>query len=340
MAKALIYAERSITLGEIDDVAIGPDDVAVEVAFTGICGTDLHIYHGDMDARVPKPLVPGHEMSGRIAEVGSAVSGWSIGQAVTVIPTVTCGACPACDAGNSHVCHRLSFLGIDAAGSMQSRWVVPAANLVALPESLDLQAAALVEPLAVAVHDVRRAGLHVGERVLVVGGGPVGLLIALVAKHEGAEVVLSEMDAGRRAAAEQLGLTTLDPAQVEVPAELHRLTGDRGADVAFEVSGSVRGVEAAVHSLAVRGRLVMVAIHSKPIEVDLFRFFWRELTLIGARLYDRSDYERAIELASDGSIPVAELITGVVTMEVADEAYRSLEAGQGMKILIDCQSAG
>ncbi len=340
MTEALMYAGGRISLGVVEDVPVGPDDVAIEVAYTGICGTDLHIYHGDMDARVPDPLIPGHEMSGRIAEVGAAVTGWSAGQPVTVIPIASCGSCPACSEGNSHVCHRLSLLGIDEAGSMQSRWVVPAANLVALPDSLDLRSAALVEPLAVAVHDVRRAEVRSGEHVLVVGGGPVGLLIALVAQQEGAEVVLSEIDAGRRSAAERLGLKTLDPGEVDVAEEMHRITGDRGADVSFEVSGSVRGVDSAVNALAVRGRLVMVAIHPKPVEVNLFRFFWRELTLIGARLYERRDYERAIELASAGAVPVGELVTGVLTMDAGEEAYRSLEAGQGMKILIDCQSAG
>lgn len=340
MTAALTYARSSLTLTDVAPAPCGPGEVAVEVHYTGICGTDLHIFHGDMDARVPDPLIPGHEMSGRISEVAADVDGWSVGQPVTVVPTRSCGACPACETGHRHICHRLVFLGIDATGSMQSRWVVPAENLVALPDELALREAALVEPLAVAVHDVRRSGVGPGERVLVVGGGPVGVLIALVARHEGADVVLSEMDAGRRARAEELGLRTLDPAGVDVPAEVTAWTEGAGADVAFEVSGAARGVDAAVQSLAVRGRLVMVAIHPKPCEVDLFRFFWRELQLIGARLYDRSDFERAVELAASGAVPVASLISDVVTLDRAEQAYRTLEAGQGMKILVDCQRSG
>ena len=337
MTDALLYADGSISTGIVPDLQLGPDDVAVAVAYTGICGTDLHIFHGDMDARVPKPLVPGHEMSGRIAECGSAVTGFEVGQPVTVMPIVSCGDCPACRDGNAHICHTLRVLGVDGAGSMQSRWVVPATNLLPLPESLDLKSAALVEPLAVAVHDVRRGGVEAGDHVLVVGGGPIGLLIALVAKHEGADVRLSEMDAERRRAAESLGLTTIDPSAVVVPEEVGRWTDGVGADIAFEVSGAVAGVDSAVHSLAVRGRLVLVAIHPKPVPVDLFRFFWRELTLIGARLYDRTDFERAIELAASGSVPTASLVTGVVSMAEAQDAYRALETGQSMKILIDCQ---
>ncbi len=340
MTAVLNYARSSLTLTDRDPTPCGPGEVAIEVHYTGICGTDLHIFHGDMDARVPDPLVPGHEMSGRISELGEGVDGWSVGQPVTVLPTRSCGTCPACVAGQAHICHLLVFLGIDDHGSMQSRWVVPADNLVALPDDLELQHAALVEPLAVAVHDVRRSGLGAGERVLVVGGGPVGVLIALVARNEGADVVLSEMDAGRRARAEELGLRTLDPASVDVPAEVTTWTEGAGADVAFEVSGAPRGVDAAIQSLAVRGRLVMVAIHPKPCEVDLFRFFWRELQLIGARLYDRSDFERAVELASSGAVPVAALISDVVTLDRAEQAYRALESGQGMKILVDCQRSG
>lgn len=337
MAEALLYAGGTITTADVPDVPLGPDEVAVAVAYTGICGTDLHIFHGDMDARVPKPLVPGHEMSGTVMECGSAVTGFAVGQPVTVMPIVSCGACPACDGGNRHLCHTLRVLGVDDTGSMQSRWVVPADNLLPLPESLDLKAAALIEPLAVAVHDVRRGGVEPGDHVLVVGGGPIGLLIALVAKHEGADVRLSEMDAERRRAAEALGISTIDPAAVVVPEEVGRWTDGVGADISFEVSGSVPGIDSALHSLAVRGRLVVVAIHSKPAPVDLFRVFWREVTLIGARLYDRTDFERAIELAASGAVPTASLITGVVGMSEAEDAYRALESGQGMKILIDCQ---
>ena len=157
-------------------------EVQIAVAYTGLCGTDLHILHGDMDFRVTIPAIIGHEMSGTIAQVGDGVEGWAAGDPVTVMPLAWCGTCPACLAGNSHVCQRLNFVGIDSSGSLQSRWKVPAALLVRLPQGLALRAAALAEPTAVAVHDVRRASLQLGERALVIGGGPVGLLIAVTAR--------------------------------------------------------------------------------------------------------------------------------------------------------------
>lgn len=313
--------------------------VRVEVAYTGICGTDLHIYHGDMDSRVPAPCVIGHEMAGRIAEVGPDTDGWLAGDLVTVMPLDWCGQCPACLAGHSHLCHRLIFLGVDAPGSMQSSWIVPARTLVRLPAGLRLDHAALVEPTAVAVHDVRRSGLTAGEQTLVVGGGPIGLLIASVARQHEADIRLIEPDPYRRQLAGDLGFTACDPASPATPGALAEWTDGAGVALAFEVSGAASAVTAAVDALAVRGRLVQVAIHPVPREVSLHRFFWRELTMIGARLYDRRDFETAVSLIAEGGIPAASLISRIEPLSRAGPAFAALESGAGvMKILIDCQS--
>lgn len=313
-------------------------EVRIAVAYTGICGTDLHVFHGDMDARVSMPAVVGHEMSGRVAALGDGVDGWQVGDQVTVIPLLPCRACPACDAGHSHLCHNLVFLGIDADGAMQTSWTVPAHTLVRLPDEMPLDVAALVEPVAVAVHDVGRAEVRPGERVLVVGGGPVGLLMALVAQIEGADVRLSEPDEARRELVAAAGVATIDPAATDVAASVTEWTEGKGADVAFEVSGAAAGVATAVAALKVRGRLTLVAVHTKSREVDLFRFFWRELTLVGARLYDRSDFERAVELVQSGQLDVAQLISRIEPMQGASGAFAALEKGGVMKVLVDCQS--
>jgi (R,R)-butanediol dehydrogenase / meso-butanediol dehydrogenase / diacetyl reductase len=313
--------------------------VQLHVAYTGICGTDLHIFHGDMDTRVGDQAVIGHEMSGRVAALGAQVEGWQIGQPVTVMPLAWCGECPACRAGHEHVCHHLDFLGIDSAGAMQGRWNVPASTLIALPAALPLQRAALIEPVAVAVHDVRRAQLRGREKVVVVGGGPVGLLIATVAAADGAQVLLVEPNGYRRDIATGLGLRTLDPAALDVADAVREWTGGAGADVAFEVSGAQAGVDTAVEVLAVRGTLVMVAIHPAPRPVNLHRFFWRELTLVGARLYRREDFERAVELVAGGQVAVERLISRVVPLDDVAEAFAALENGGAMKVLIDIGSA-
>ena len=334
---AVMYSgPRTLVVNDRPPVTPGPGQVEIGVSYVGICGTDLHIFHGDMDARVSPPAVIGHEMSGRILAVGEGVAGWSVGDGITVMPLVSCGTCAACRAGHAHVCQLLTFIGIDSPGAMQSRWTVPSDILVRLPEGVSLRDAALVEPTAVAVHDVGRARLRPGERVLVVGGGPVGLLIALVAMLENADVVVVEPDSFRRGLAQELGVATLDPATGDVTAFVEDWTSGAGADVAFEVSGAAGGVDTAVDALAARGRLVLVAIHTKRREVNLHRFFWRELNLLGARLYDRADFERAVELVAAGQIPVAALISRIEPVNQAAEAFAALEGGGVMKVLIDC----
>ncbi len=329
---------REIDVVDTEPREPGDGEVAIDVAFTGICGTDLHILHGDMDSRVETPAVIGHEMSGIVAAAGAGVDGWSPGDHVTVMPLTWCGECAACRAGYTHVCSRLVFIGIDAPGSMQSRWIVPASTLVALPADLPLEHGALMEPAAVAVHDVRRGGVMPRERALIIGGGPVGVLVACVAREVGAEVLLAELDPHRRALAESLGFTTVD-ARSDVGAAVLDWTDGAGAQVVFEVSGSQPGIDVAVEVAAVRGRVVIVGIHPQPRAVSLHRVFWRELTLIGARVYERPDFERAADLLARNVIPAAQLITRVEPLDRAREAFEALESGGGvMKVLIDCRT--
>ena len=293
-----------------------------------------------MDGRVSIPAVIGHEMSGTVSAVGEGVRDYTVGDQVTVMPLEWCGQCPACRAGHRHVCQKLVFVGIDSAGAMQQSWTVPQELLVRLPTELALSTGALAEPVAVAVHDVRRGRVRSGERVLVVGGGPIGLLIGCVANSDGAQVLISEPNGFRRAVAESLGLATVDPATRDVPADVHLWTDGAGADMAFEVSGSARGLDAAVHALRVRGRLVVVAIHPEPVPVDLFRVFWRELEMVGARVYDRGDFERAVNLLANREIPADELISAVEPLDRTAQAFATLESGaEVVKVLIDCRAS-
>jgi len=330
----------SRTFGTAEPVSVPPraGEVQIAVSYTGLCGTDLHIFHGDMDARVSMPAIIGHEMSGVIAAVGEGVTNLAIGQPVTVMPTLSCGECAACRRGHSHICHKLDFVGIDSAGSLQNYWNVPAKIVVALPGDLALDEAALIEPTAVAVHDVRRSRLVAGEFVVVIGGGPVGQLIASVALQRGARVVLVELDPARRAIAQEWGINAIDPREQDLVDLVVEETDGAGADVAFEVSGSAAGVNSAVEALTTRGRLVMVAIHPKPKEIDLHRFFWRELEMFGARLYQREDFEEAVRLVADGSIPARRLISRVVQLDNVQEGFLALESGGTMKVLVDCRA--
>ncbi|MEH1129036.1 zinc-dependent alcohol dehydrogenase [Micromonospora sp. CPCC 206061] len=338
MRSALYTGNSTIVVEDRPTVPPAPGEVQIDVAYTGICGTDLHILHGSMDHRVRVPQAIGHEMSGRIAAVGTDVTGLAIGTPVTVMPLRWCGTCPACLAGHHHICHRLDFIGIDSVGAMQQRWTVPASVVVPLPADLPLTHAALVEPTAVAVHDVRRAGLRAGDKAVVIGGGPVGVLIALVARSVDADVLLAEVDPHRRAIASELGIRTLDATHDDLAGDVAAWTGGAGAAVAFEVSGSAAGLTTAVELLAVRGRLVVVGIHSQPRQIDVFRFFWRELTMVGARVYQRDDYDTAIDLLRAGRVGAERLITHVEPLTNAAGAFDLLRAGGNvMKVLINCQ---
>jgi (R,R)-butanediol dehydrogenase/meso-butanediol dehydrogenase/diacetyl reductase len=312
----------------------GPGEVQVAVAYCGLCGTDLHIVHGDMDARVRTPLIFGHETSGTVAAVGAGVHGWSVGDPLVVMPLIADGTCAACLAGHQHICQNLIFVGIDSPGGLQQRWNVPASIAVPIPRDLDLRTAALVEPVAVAVHDVRRSELQVGDHVVVLGGGPIGVLIAGVARDAGAHVLVAEIDPSRRDRIAGLGFPVIDPSAADLAGEVERWTGGTGADVVFEVSGAAAAARSTTALAKVRGTIVIVAIHGAAREIDLQRVFWRELRLLGARVYQRSDFDRAIDLLHGGRIPVEAIISDVVPLSRTAAAIEDLSAGRAMKILV------
>lgn len=337
MLAAHYAGNRTMTVDEADPAPPGPGEVQIAVAYNGICGTDLHILAGHMDARVDVPAVIGHEMSGTVAALGDGVEGWAVGDPVTVMPLAWDGTCPACLAGNAHICQNLDFVGIDSPGALQRRWNVGAGLLVPLPATLSLQHAALVEPTAVAVHDVRRAELEPGQKAVVIGGGPIGVLIAAVARSFGADVVVVELDPKRRSQVADLGFTALDPRDDTVAA-VEEWTGGAGADVVFEVSGAAAAVLGAVDYAKVRGTLVVVAIHPEPRPINLQRVFWRELRLLGARVYQRQDFDTAVALLDAGEIPADALITKVMPLSEVQAAFDALTGGEAMKILIDVQA--
>ena len=338
--KAAFYAgNRTINLGECRPVEPGAGQVQIQISHCGVCGTDLHIFHGAMDQRVRMPAILGHEMSGTISALGAGVEEWALGDAVTVMPLDPCENCPACKAGHSHICQHLNFMGIDSPGAFQSFWTVPAKTLLRLPASLSLQHGALIEPLAVACHDVRLGGIQPGENVVVIGGGPIGMLVALVAQHAGGKVIVSEVNPFRVELASKMGLEVVNPKAVDLVALVNERTGGAGADAVFEVSGSQGGAEVMTDLLRTRGRIIVVAIFAQKPNIDLFRFFWRELRLLGARVYERQDFAQAIEIAAAGALPLDQLITEVAPLEHLGEGFEKMTGGGAcMKILMDCQA--
>ncbi len=338
MSRAAFYTgKHQVSHGSVEPRDPGPREARIAVSHCGVCGTDLHIFHGDMDHRVTLPQVIGHESSGVIEAVGSEVQGWRPGDRVTVRPLDPCGECHACRAGHGHICMKLKFLGIDTPGAMQTLWTVPAHTLHRLPDSLSFQLGALIEPLAVACHDVRIGEVTPGELAVVQGGGPIGMLVALVARHAGARVLVTEVNPFRIEIARSLGFEAVNPAVADVPGLVEEATDGAGADVVFEVSGAPAAVAMMTKLARVRGRIVVVAIHPKPVEVDLFRLFWREIKVSGARVYEPEDFERAIALAASGELPLERVITRELPLDRLADAFAEMaEGGEALKILMRC----
>lgn len=335
-AKAATYrGEKKFSVQEKPISPPSENEVQIDVAYCGICGTDLHIYLGHMDQRVGFERTIGHEMSGTISAIGANVSDLSVGQNIVVRPLDHCGDCPACNAGHEHICHNLTFIGIDSEGAFQEKWNVPAHTIHVLPDDLDLSHAALIEPLAVACHDVKRGSVAQGDDVLVIGGGPIGMLVAMVARDAGGNVTISEINENRLAYAKKLGFTTLNPKTDDVAKIVHENTGGKGADVVFEVSGSQPGVDLMTEAAASRGRIVMVAIHATKPQIDLFKFFWRELDMMGARVYHKQDYETAMDLLAKGVIDCDSFITDVHDLDNIQSAFEALTSNpNAMKSMI------
>ncbi len=337
MKAAYYTGNKRFTIESVQPVGPGEGEIQLSVAYCGICGTDLHVFHGAMDERVGNHRVIGHEMSGKITAIGAKVLDLEIGDTVVVRPLSACGDCPACQRGHAHICQNLKFLGLDTDGAFQQIWTVPAHTIHKIPADLPLEHAALIEPVAVACHDVRRSRLVAGEDALVIGGGPIGMLIAMVAKSLGAKVTLSEVNAHRLELAQSLGFATLNPQKVNVAEEIYEQTANKGADVVFEVSGTQAGVDTMTEAAATRSRIVMVAIHGDKPTVDLFKFFWREIELLGARVYEPENFEQAIELVSSGAVDCKTIITDVRPLEQITGAFEALSGNaQAMKSLIKC----
>jgi 2-desacetyl-2-hydroxyethyl bacteriochlorophyllide A dehydrogenase len=309
-------------------------EALLRVRRVGICGSDLHIFQGHLDHRVPIDGTIGHEVLAEVAEA-PAGSGFTAGTRVVVEPVLFCGTCRNCRMGATYLCRGLKVMGVDSTGGMQDYWTVPVDRLLPVPASLPDDEAALIEPMAVAVHDVTRAGVKAGDRVLVFGGGPIGCLIALVAKQRGAHVKVSEINPYRVRLLSQLGLDTIGPESNPVEVA-HEWTSGDGVDIAFEVSGSPDAARIMTDVVRVWGTVSIIAIHAEPVAVNLYPVFAREISLQGSRLYTRAAWEEAIRVMASGEIPAAGMVTGRIPLEALQKGMEDALGGAPvMKVLVD-----
>ena len=337
MKGAFYQGNKRFGVGDSPPLPPKAGEVRLEIAYGGVCGTDVHIYMGHMDHRIKIPQVIGHEMSGTVVEVGEGVTEFKTGDKAIVRPLIPCGQCPACEAGHYTVCHHINVLGVDTPGCFQGSWTVPAKTLHHLPDDIDLKLAALIEPAAVGAHALRVGQVTEQDYVVVIGAGPIGIMVALEAKLKGARVLVSEINPFRINVAREFGMDVVNPKEADLPAYVSEKTGSAGADVVFEVTGLAPGAEMMTKLARTRGRIVIVGIFAEPAPVDLGRIMWRELQIRGIRLYDAVDFETAIPLVAAKAVPWDKLISDVRPLERIQETFEEIERGANfMKALLKC----
>jgi threonine dehydrogenase-like Zn-dependent dehydrogenase len=330
MVAAVVRGPGRLAVEEVPVPEVGAGDVLVAVDLCGVCGTDLHMV---LDGWGEPGSWLGHEWIGRVAAVGPGVTRWHVGDAVVGGPTARCGTCAACRAGRPSLCaHRDAPGRGPERGAFATYTVTGAADLVRRPAGLDPRAAALAEPLAVALHGITRSGVRPGQRALVLGAGPIGALTIAALRARGVDdVVCAEPGERRRALAAAVGATrVVDPADLEVPtiAEPGRVVAG-AVDVVLECSGRRSAMEAGLAQLVRGGTLVLVGAGIDPPRFDPNRILLNELVVTGAFTYDLGGFDEALALLMGGRLPVDDLLEpGVVGLDGLLDAMVGLAGGR------------
>ncbi|MEN6478432.1 MAG: alcohol dehydrogenase catalytic domain-containing protein [Anaerolineales bacterium] len=320
MRAAVWMGPETVQYTEVERPVPSEGQVLIKVAYAGICGTDLTIYLGK-HPRARAPLIMSHEFSGTVAEDPSGT--FPQGTLVTVNPLLTCGQCYACRHGNAHICDHLGLVGIDMNGGFAEYVVVPLHTVRPLPPGLTLQRAALVEPLAVAVHAVSVSDLRVGDVTAVLGAGPVGLLTAQMARVAGAvHVMVSEVSPRRLSIARDLGFDVIDATKVDPVQQILAATDGVGVPVAFETAGTQATVAQAGAVARSGGQILQVGMPKAPVSIDLTPLMFREVRRTPIRVYREVDVTKAIVLAALGAVDLDKPVTHILPLA---ELGRALE---------------
>lgn len=326
---------------EFHEVAVpepGPGEVLVRMKRIGVCGSDIHVYHGK-HPYTSYPVVQGHEVSGELVKLGSGVESLSAGQKVTFMPQVTCGVCHPCTHGQYHICDSLKVMGFQTTGAASDYFVVPSASVILLPEGVDFDMGAMVEPVAVAVHAVRRLGSVAGKKILVLGAGPIGNLVAQTAKGFGAsQVMITDVSDFRLSIAAGCGIDRCVNSQKEnLPDAIADFFGPDKADGILECVGMELTMDQAIRNARKGTDIIVVGVFGDKGRVDLGLVQDRELRLIGTLMYQKTDYLGALDLMAEKKIRLETLITRHFPASAYPEAYEYIEGerDKSMKIMID-----
>ena len=346
MRAARLHAREVLRVEEVPAPGVPPGHVKLRNAFSGICGSDLHLYYSPeatgLDLSKPHPLtgsllpqILGHEFSGTVAEVGSGVDGVRPGDRAAVFPLYSCGQCAACARGRANACRLVGFHGLTSdGGGMAEFTTVTADRLHLLPDNVDLRMGALVEPMAVAWHAVTVSKVRPGQSAVIMGAGPIGIGVWFALRARGIDrVLVSEPSRLRREAVELLGAATVDPASADLPRAVDRLTGGAGADTAFDAAGAGPAFASLVPSLAPGGRGVIVAMHERPADFNPTALVMAETELAGALAYLPEDFDAVIAAMAQGAYNAQGWIQEM-PMEDVRQAFETLRNARAVKILI------
>ncbi|MGO4952231.1 2,3-butanediol dehydrogenase [Paenibacillus sp. S25] len=344
------HGVKDLRLENIEQPAALAGKVKIKVEWCGICGSDLHEYVAGpifipQDAQHPltgekAPIVMGHEFSGQVVEIGEGVTKIQVGDRVVVEPVFACGKCDACKQGKYNLCDKMGFLGLAGGGGGFSEYVAADEHMVhKIPESVSFEQGALVEPSAVALYAVRQSQLKVGDKAVVFGAGPIGLLVIEALKASGAsEIYAVELSEERKAKAEELGAIVLDPKTYDVVEELHKRTNG-GVDVAYEVTGVPPVLTQAIESTKISGQIMIVSIFEKEAPIKPNNIVMKERNLTGIIGY-RDVFPAVISLMEKGYFPADKLVTKRIKLEeVIEQGFEGLlkEKNQ-VKILVSPQA--
>ncbi len=332
MKAVVVSAPGKLELQDVPEPSPAADQIVLRVLRCGICGTDLHMHQA---GALPAGTIMGHEFCGEVME---SRHGFAAGQRAVALPMLSCGTCLRCRSGLGAYCGSQRILGLGDAGGGYAEYVaVSAHESVRIPDAVDDEHGALVEPLAVALHAVNVGRIRRGESCLVIGAGPIGLGIALWARHFGAEhVIVSERSPGRRAMAEQVGAThVIDPTKEELPAALERITG-AGPEVVFEAVGVPGLIQEAIGHVAFRGRLVVAGMCIAPDQIQPAVAMMKEASVHFALAYEKDDFQYSIDMIEQGRIAPATMITDRVGLGGVEGAFEALgNPDEQCKVLVD-----
>ena len=328
----------NIEVQEVPEPQAGPDQVVIQVDSAGICGTDLHIYLDEFET-LP-PVTMGHELAGHIAEIGKDVTGWKRGDRVTTETYFsTCGQCSNCRRGRRNLCTQRCSIGSKRNGGFASYVVTPATNLHRIPDELDLESAALTEPLACTVHGVvETATVRAGDNVVITGPGTIGLLALQLAKVAGASVLVigTSQDTQRLLLAKELGAdATIDVQQTsDVPEAVIDFCGGEGADLVIECSGAAPAAKT-LTDVARRGaRFCQMGLYGKSIPFDQDAVCYKELVVTGTNASVTTAWIRALKLLAEGKVAAHRLISHRFPIAEWHRALEVMKNKQGVKVLL------